>query len=41
MHIIIIVILMQDIYTYVPQTNRVTREYKVAAVLYLLFVVFL
>jgi len=30
---------MQDIYTYIPQTNYVPREYSVAAVLLLLFMV--
>jgi len=31
---------MQDIYTYIPETNYVPREYTVAAVLLLLFMVF-
>jgi len=30
---------MQGIYTYIPETNYVTREYSVAAVLLLLFTV--
>jgi len=30
---------MQDIYTYNPETNYVPREYSVAAVLLLLFMV--
>jgi hypothetical protein len=28
---------MQGIYTYIPETNRVPREYSVAAILSLLF----
>jgi hypothetical protein len=32
---------MQDIYTYIPETNSVPREYSVAAILLLLFVVFI
>ena len=28
---------MQDIYTYIPETNSVPREYNVAAILLLLF----
>jgi len=36
---IIIISFMQGIYTYVPETNYVPREYSVAAVLLLLFVV--
>jgi hypothetical protein len=28
---------MQDIYTYIPETNHVSKEYSVAAVLSLLF----
>jgi len=32
---------MQDIYTYIPETNSVPREYSVAAILFLLFVVFI
>ena len=30
---------MQDIYTYIPETNYVPREYSVAAVLLFLFMV--
>jgi hypothetical protein len=30
---------MQDIYTYIPETNHVPKEYDVAAILSLLFVV--
>ena len=30
---------MQGIYTYIPQTNYVLREYSVAAILLLLFIV--
>jgi hypothetical protein len=30
---------MQGIYTYIPETNHVPREYTVAAILSLLFVV--
>ena len=30
---------MQDIYTYIPETNYVPREYSVAAILLLLFMV--
>jgi hypothetical protein len=30
---------MQDIYTYIPETNHVRREYIVAAILSLLFMV--
>jgi len=30
---------MQDIYTYIPETNYVPREYRVAAILLLLFMV--
>jgi hypothetical protein len=30
---------MQGIYTYIPETNHVPREYSIAAVLFLLFVV--
>jgi hypothetical protein len=29
---------MQGIYTYIPETNHVCREYSVAAILYLLFI---
>jgi len=41
MIIIIIVSFMQGIYTYIPETNYVPREYSVAAILLLLFVVFI
>ena len=34
---IIIVSFMQGIYTYIPETNYVPREYSVAAILMLLF----
>jgi len=37
--IIIIKSFMQDIYTYIPETNYVPREYSVAAILLLLFMV--
>ena len=37
--IIIIISFMQGIYTYVPETNYVPREYGVAAILLLLFMV--
>jgi hypothetical protein len=37
--IIIIISFMQGIYTYIPETNHVTREYSIAAVLLLLFMV--
>jgi len=30
---------MQDMYTYIPETKYVPREYSVAAVLLLLFIV--
>ena len=39
--IIIIISFMQGIYTYIPETNCVPREYSVAAILLLLFVVFI
>jgi len=39
--IIIIISFMQGIYTYVPETNYVPREYSVAAILLLLFRVFI
>ena len=32
---------MQGIYTYIPETNYVSREYSVAAILLLLFMVLL
>ena len=37
--IIIIISFMQGIYTYIPDTNYVPREYSVAAILVLLFTV--
>ena len=37
--IIIIISFMQGIYTYIPETNCVLREYSVAAILLLLFMV--
>jgi len=37
--IIIIISFMQGIYTYIPETNYTPREYTVAAVLLLLFMV--
>jgi len=37
--IIIIITFMQGIYTYIPETNCVPREYSVAAILLLLFMV--
>jgi len=37
--IIIIISFMQDIYTHIPETNYVPREYGVAAILLFLFVV--
>jgi len=37
--IIIIISFMQGIYTYIPETNHVPREYSVSAILSLLFVV--
>jgi len=39
--IIIIISFMQGIYTYIPETNYVPREYNVAAILLLLFMVFI
>jgi len=38
--IIIIISFMQGIYTYIPDTNYFPREYNVAAILLLLFMVF-
>ena len=35
--IITIISFMQDIYTYIPETNYVPRKYSVAAILLLLF----
>jgi hypothetical protein len=37
--IIIIIYFMQGIYTYIPETNYVPREYSDAAILLLLFMV--
>ena len=37
--IIIIISFMQGIYTYIPETNFVPREYSVTAILLLLFMV--
>ena len=37
--IIIVISFMQGIYTYIPETNYIPREYSVAAVLLLLFMV--
>ena len=37
--IIIIISFMQGIYTYIPETNHVPREYSVSAILSLLFMV--
>jgi len=37
--IIIIISFMQGIYTYIPEKNYVPREYSVAAILLLLFIV--
>jgi len=37
--IIIIISFMQVIYTYIPETNHIPREYSVAAILLLLFMV--
>jgi len=39
MMIIIIISFMQGMYTYIPETNYVPREYSVAAILLLLFMV--
>ena len=39
--IIIIITFMQGIYTYIPETNYVPRVYSVAAILLLLFMVFI
>jgi len=36
---IIIISFMQGIYTYIPETNYVPREYSIAAILLLLFMV--
>ena len=37
--IIIVISFMQDIYTYIHETNHIPREYSVAAILLLLFMV--
>ena len=37
--IIVIIYFMQDIYTYISETNYVPREYSIAAILLLLFMV--
>ena len=37
-YIILVITFMQGIYNYIPETNHVSREYSVAAVLYLQFV---
>jgi len=37
--IIIIISFMQGIYTYIPETNHVRREYSVSAILSILFMV--
>jgi hypothetical protein len=37
--IIITIFFMQGIYTYIPETNNVPKEYNVAAILSLLFMV--
>ena len=37
--IVIIISFMRGIYTYIPETNYVPREYSVAAILLLLFMV--
>ena len=39
--IIIIITFMQGIYTYIPETNYVPRVYSIAAILLLLFMVFI
>jgi len=36
--IILVITFMQSIYNYIPETNHVSRVYRVAAVLYLQFV---
>jgi hypothetical protein len=38
-NIIIIISFMQGIYTYIPETNHVPKEYYVTAILSLLFMV--
>jgi hypothetical protein len=37
--IIIVISFMQDVYTYIPETNHVPREYSIAVILFLLFMV--
>jgi len=37
--IIIIISFMQGMYTYIPETNYVPREYSITAILLLLFMV--
>ena len=37
--IIIIISFIQGIYTYIPSTNYIAKEYSVAAILLLLFMV--
>jgi len=37
--VVVIISFMQSIYTYIPETNYVPREYNVAAILLLLFMV--
>ena len=37
--IIIVISFMQGIYTYIPETNHISREYRVSAILSLLFMV--
>jgi hypothetical protein len=37
--IIIIIFFMQGIYPYIPETNHVSKEHSVAAILQLLFMV--
>jgi len=38
-YIIIIIIFMQGIYTYIPETNYVPREYSVAAILLTIIII--
>jgi hypothetical protein len=37
--VIVFISFMQGIYTYIPETNKVPREFSVAAILLLLFMV--
>jgi len=37
--IIIIITFMQGIYTYIPETNYVPREYGVAAILFIIIII--